>query len=63
MRDEKMAKKKKEEKTEMNWEGLKQPVKSGVGFRVIVNDSRLLPNSLRINAFFAKKYAKKPQFV
>ena len=34
MRDEKMAKKKKEEKTEKNWEGLKQPVKSGVGFRV-----------------------------
>ena len=33
MRDEKMAKKKKEEKTKMNWEGLKQPVKSGVGFR------------------------------
>ena len=33
MRDEKMAKKKKGEKTKMNWEGLKQPVKSGVGFR------------------------------
>jgi hypothetical protein len=33
MRDEKMAKKKKEEKTKMNWEGVKQPVKSGVGFR------------------------------
>ena len=30
----KKAKKKKEEKTKMNWEGLKQPVKSGVGFRV-----------------------------
>ena len=44
MRDKKMAKKKKEEKTKMNWEGLKQPVKSGVGFRV----SPVMTTSIRL---------------
>ena len=44
MRDKKKAKKKKEEKTKMNWEGLKQPVKSGVGFRAAVKRALSVPH-------------------
>ena len=47
MRDKKKAKKKKEEKTKMNWEGLKQPVKSGVGFRV----SPVMTTSISLRIF------------